>query len=91
MMVVLSKAFKLPLVLWFLLLQRRVIFTVRNSSCRKVMFLQACVKKSVRGVMTWQGACVAGETATAADGTHPTGMHSCLRKFKITMVQRWPV
>ena len=26
----------------------------------------------------WQGeACVAGETATAVDGTHPTGMHSC--------------
>ena len=26
----------------------------------------------------WQrGACVAGETATAADGTHPAGMHSC--------------
>ena len=28
------------------------------------------------------GACVAGgmagETATTADGTHPTGMHSCL-------------
>ena len=23
------------------------------------------------------GACVAEETATAADGTHPTGMHSC--------------
>ena len=23
-------------------------------------------------------ACVAGETATAAGGTHPTGMHSCL-------------
>ena len=23
------------------------------------------------------GACVARETATAADGTHPTGMHSC--------------
>ena len=22
-------------------------------------------------------ACMAGETATAADGTHPTGMHSC--------------
>ena len=22
------------------------------------------------------GACVAGETATAADGAHPTGMHS---------------
>ena len=23
------------------------------------------------------GACVAGETAIAADGTHSTGMHSC--------------
>ena len=23
-------------------------------------------------------ACVAGETSTAADGTHPPGMHSCL-------------
>ena len=23
-----------------------------------------------------RGACVAGETATAADGMHPTGMHS---------------
>ena len=27
------------------------------------------------------GACVARETATAADGTHPTGMHSCLAVF----------
>ena len=24
------------------------------------------------------GSCVAGEMATAADGTHPTGTHSCL-------------
>ena len=23
------------------------------------------------------GICVAGETAIAVDGTHPTGMHSC--------------
>ena len=23
-----------------------------------------------------------GETATAADGTHPTGMHSCTKKFR---------
>ena len=29
----------------------------------------ACVAKG-------GGACVAGETATAVDGTHPTGMHS---------------
>ena len=29
------------------------------------------------GVWRGGGACVAGETATAADGQHPTGMHSC--------------
>ena len=29
------------------------------------------------GSMHVKGACVAGETATAADGMHPTGMHSC--------------
>ena len=30
-----------------------------------------------RGGVHGRGACMAGETATAADGTHPTGMHSC--------------
>ena len=31
-----------------------------------------------RGGYAWQGgACVAGEMATEAGGTHPTGMHSC--------------
>ena len=34
---------------------------------------RACVAGGVHG----GGTCVAGETATAADGTHPTGMHSC--------------
>ena len=29
------------------------------------------------GVCGGGGACMAGETATAADSTHPTGMHSC--------------
>ena len=34
------------------------------------------------GGHAWQeghvlGVCMAGETATAADGTHPTGMHFC--------------
>ena len=29
------------------------------------------------GVRGW-GACMAGETATAADGTNPTGMRSCI-------------
>ena len=27
--------------------------------------------------MAGRGSCVAGEMATAVDGTHPTGMHSC--------------
>ena len=26
---------------------------------------------------SWQGGVHAGETATEAGGTHPTGMHSC--------------
>ena len=29
------------------------------------------------GECAWKGACMAGQTATAVDGTHPTGMHSC--------------
>ena len=33
------------------------------------------------GGHAWQGACMAGETATAADGTHPTGIHSCIWLF----------
>ena len=37
----------------------------------------ACMSGAcVAGGCAWQGACVARETATAADGTHPTGMHS---------------
>ena len=62
-----------------------LIFTVPNSSCGKVMFSQACVKNSVHGAgacmawgRAWPGACVAGETATAADGMHPTGIYSCI-------------
>ena len=31
-----------------------------------------------KGGMHGRGACVAGETAIAAAGRHPTGMHSCL-------------
>ena len=38
------------------------------------MFGRVC---AWQGSMRRRGACVAGETATAADGTHPTGMHSC--------------
>ena len=39
----------------------------------------ACMAK---GGHAWQiGACVAGETASAADGMHPTGMHSCCTSF----------
>ena len=35
----------------------------------------------------WQGGgCVAGETATAADGAHPTGMHSCIELFEFVVL-----
>ena len=34
-----------------------------------------CVTGSVHG----RGACVVGETATTVNGTHPSGMHSCLK------------
>ena len=33
-----------------------------------------CVAK---GCVYGRGACMTGETATAEDGTNPTGMHSC--------------
>ena len=50
-------------------------FTVRNSSCRKVMFSQVSV--CPRGMYTPQANTLSLEMATAADDTHPTGMHSC--------------
>ena len=42
----------------------------------------ACMAGGIHG----RGPCVgggsmAGETATAAGGTHPTGIHSCLLQF----------
>ena len=80
-----------------------VIFTVRNISCGKAMFSQACVKNSVHSGVYPRADTPLGrhphpradtllgkhpappgkqlhlppETATAEDGTHPTGMHSC--------------
>ena len=70
----------------------RRLFTIRNSSCGKVMFYR-CLSVHMGGRCTSplgrhpQGrpprqntpqAIHPPETATAADGTHPTGMHSCL-------------
>ena len=49
----------------------------------KVMFSKVSVCLHGRGGVhgkgghAWWGACVAGETAIAEGGTHPTGMHSC--------------
>ena len=40
---------------------------------------RACVVGGMYGGGRLCMACVAGEMATAADGTHPTGMHSCYR------------
>ena len=88
----------------------KCFITVRNSSCGKVMFSQACVKNSVRGEVytppdtdpppgqtphlpdtAWADTPLDTHprhnpprqtppptpTTTAADDTHPTGMHSC--------------
>ena len=80
-----------------------LVITVRNSSCRKVMFLRLSVSHSVhRGIgggvhlprqtpprQTPPRANtpppphqedITHKTATAADSTHPTGMHSWLDK-----------
>ena len=44
---------------------------------------RACTAKGGRGTCVakgcvyGRGACMTGETATAEDGTNPTGMHSC--------------
>ena len=71
----------------------KIVVTVHNSSREKVMFSQVCVKNSVhRGEHAWQGhvhswgrgACAAGETAIAVDGTHPSGMHSCFENVTST-------
>ena len=59
-----------------------------TRSCGKVMFSQACVKNSIhRGHVhppgqapPWQTP-PSQQTASAADGTHPTGMHSCFFLF----------
>ena len=36
------------------------------------------------GGMHGRGACMPGEMATAADGRHPTGMHSCLTLYSLS-------
>ena len=38
-----------------------------------------------RGVHGSRGACMAGQTATAAYGTHPTGMHSCVKEHYVAV------
>ena len=68
---------------------KRDIFTIQNGSCAKVMFSQVSVCLSMEsGVQPPSQADTplarqtphpppARQKATAADGTHPTGMHSC--------------
>ena len=74
---------------------RKWIFTVRNSSCGKVMFSQVSVCPQGGGVH--HPPCQTDtppadthplgrhppppEMVTAADSTHPTGMHSCFLWF----------
>ena len=65
------------------------LVTVRNSSCGKVMFSQVSVCPRGEGCtpscqadinpprQTHPPSPPPPQMATAADGTHPTGMHSC--------------
>ena len=51
---------------------------VVTSVCQEFCPGGGCLEGDVHGRGDG-GACMAGETATAADGTHPAGMHSCLK------------
>ena len=42
------------------------------------------------GDCAWQEVCMAGEMATAADGTHPTGMHFCFPCSSIKFINLRP-
>ena len=50
-------------------------------------YMEKAVYMAKGGGHVWQGVYMAGETATAADGTHPTGMHSCFYGFLISCDQ----
>ena len=47
---------------------------------------EACIAGGVHG----RGACVAEEMATALDGTHPTGMHSCFHLVNLLNCELFP-
>ena len=51
-------------------------------TCLSVILVTGGGRAWPGGGRVWQGACMVVETATAAGGTHPTGMYSCLM-FKI--------
>ena len=55
------------------------VITVRNSSCGKVMFSQVsvCPRGVYNPLPVGRHPPLCRQTATAADGTHPTGVHSC--------------
>ena len=57
------------------------------------MFLHLSVSHSIHGGHAWQGvACMTGETATAVDSMHPSGIHSylfyvCMREERGVIAQ----
>ena len=51
---------------------------VRGVCVVRQVWQGACMAGGMYGGgHAWQGVCMAGEMATAADGTSPTGLHSC--------------
>ena len=69
-------------------------FTTRKRSLRRLCFHKRLSFCPTGGGHVWRGGGVhAGETATEAGGTHPTGMHSCcfcsLKPNNLTCQLHW--
>ena len=65
-----------------------------NEVCEGYVFTSVCHSVQRGGGHVWRGGGVhAGETATEAGGTHPTGMHSCcfcsLKPNNLTCQLHW--
>ena len=67
--------------LYIMVSRQLLLFYRPQRSCGKVMFSKASVILFTGGYLadTFPGQTPLQQTATASDGTHPTGMHSCYR------------
>ena len=68
---------------WYVIWLRVNHYRPQTKLRQGKIFISVCQEFCHRGARAWWGGacvtgCVAGEMATVAGGTHPTGMHSCL-------------